>query len=149
MPTTSFGKYVRQQRLVRLSGNPDFSLRRVALSCGLEPSFLSKIERGIAQPPSEQKIKALADALAETIRMFLAIHKAGLPIVIANPEAVRKRVLGQDNLGIIPEYDSPHRANQSFAKEQCVYDVIYFRTFGRFKKRIVPFITWEPLPLLR
>ncbi len=87
--------------------------------------------------------------MAETIRMFLAIHKAGLPIVIANPEAVRKRILGQDNLGIIPEYDSPHRANQSFTKEQCVYDVIYFKMFGRFKRRIVPFVTWEPLPLLR
>jgi hypothetical protein len=87
--------------------------------------------------------------MAETIRMFLAIHAAGLPISIANPEAVRKRILGQDNLGIVPAYDSLHRANQRFQKEQHVYDVLYLKAFGRFKKRIMPFITWEPLPLLR
>lgn len=87
--------------------------------------------------------------MAETIRMCLAIHEAGLPISIANPEAVRKRILGQDNLGIVPGYDSLHRANQYFPKEQCVYDVVYLREIGRFKRRILPFITWEPLPVLR
>ncbi len=73
MAASSFGKYVRQQRLALLSGNPDYSLRRVALSCGLEPSFLSKIERGIAPPPSEPKIKALADALGEDADVMLAL----------------------------------------------------------------------------
>lgn len=87
--------------------------------------------------------------MVETIKMFLAIHDAGLPISIANPEAVRERILGQDNVGIIPAYDSPHRANQNFPKEQHVYDITYLKSFGRRKKSLLPFITWEPLPLLR
>lgn len=41
------------------------SLRQVALRIGVEPAFLSKIERDVAPPPSETKIVALADALGE------------------------------------------------------------------------------------
>ena len=81
--------------------------------------------------------------------MFLAIHKAKLPISIANPEGVRKRLLAQDNIGIIPSDESPHRANQRFGAEQDVFDVMHYDDFGRFKRRILPFISWEPLPLLR
>ncbi len=87
--------------------------------------------------------------LAETVNMFLAIQEAGLPISISNPEGVRKRLLAQDNIGIIPCYDSLHRANQNFPEAQHVYDVLYYDELGRYKRRITPFITWEPLPVLK
>jgi hypothetical protein len=87
--------------------------------------------------------------MVETMRMLLAIHEAGLPITIADPEGVRKRLLVQDNIGIVPSYDSLHRANQHFAKEQDVFDVMHYDELGRFKRRITPFITWEPLPILK
>jgi transcriptional regulator with XRE-family HTH domain len=73
MATPSFGNYIRRQRLTLLSEDANYSLRRVALSCGLEPSFLSKIERDIAPPPSESKIVALADALGEDADVLLAM----------------------------------------------------------------------------
>lgn len=38
--------------------------------------------------------------LAETPRIFLAIHEAGLPISIAHPEAVRKRLLGRPSRSV-------------------------------------------------
>jgi len=87
--------------------------------------------------------------LKETICMFLAIYDAGLPITIAEPEGIRKRLLAQDNIGIIPKYDSLHRANQQFLEEQAVFDVLYFDDLGRHKSRIKPFITWEPLPIFK
>ncbi len=87
--------------------------------------------------------------LKETICMFLGIHDAGLPITIANPEGIRKRLLAQDNIGIIPCYQSLHRANQLFREDQAVFDVLYFDDLGRYKIRIKPFITWEPLPILK
>lgn len=87
--------------------------------------------------------------MVETMRMFLAIHEAGLPISIANPEGVRKRLLAQDNIGIIPFFASLHRANQHFDQDKDVFDVMHYDTFGRFKRRITPFITWEPLPILK
>jgi hypothetical protein len=86
--------------------------------------------------------------MVETMRMFLAIHEAKLPISIANPEGIRKRLLAQDNIGIIPSYASLHRANQHFSQDKDVFDVMHYDDLGRFKRRITPFITWEPLPIL-
>ena len=87
--------------------------------------------------------------MVETMRMFLAIHEAKLPISIANPEGVRKRLLAQDNIGIIPSYTLLHRANQHFGQDEDVFDVMYYDNLGRFKRRITPFVTWEPLPILK
>ena len=81
--------------------------------------------------------------------MFLAISEAGLPIAIADPEAVRKRLLALDNIGIVPSYASLHRANQHFHQTDDVFDVMYYDALGRFKRRVTPFITWEPLPVLK
>jgi hypothetical protein len=87
--------------------------------------------------------------MAETIRMFLAIQAAGLPVSIANPEGVRKRLLAQDKIGIVPDYASLHWANQRAWAAEDVFDVLHYADLGRFKRRIAPFITWEPLPILR
>ncbi len=98
------------------------------------------------------KIELRGEAISrmvETMNMFLAIHTADLPISIANPEDVRKRLLAQDNIGIVPCYASLHRANQHFGKHQDVFDVMHYDDLGRFKRRITPFITWEALPILK
>ncbi len=86
--------------------------------------------------------------MAETIKMLLAIQRAGLPISIADAEGVRKRLLGQDNIGIIPCYAFYHRANQHFRNEENVYDVMHYNELGRYKRRITPFIKWEQLPII-
>ncbi len=101
---------------------------------------------------AEFKVELRGEALSrlsETIRMFLAIQKEGLPISLADPEGVRKRLLAQDHLGIVPAYETLHRANQHFTKEQGVYDVLHYDDLGRAKRRLTPFITWEPLPILK
>lgn len=87
--------------------------------------------------------------LKETLCIFLAIQKAGLPISIADPEGVYRRLSGQDNLGIVPCHRSLHRTNQHYPEHRRVYDVLHYDDFGRYKRRITPFITWEPLPILR
>ena len=87
--------------------------------------------------------------MVETMRMLLAIHAAKLPVSIANPEGVRQLLLAQDNIGIVPCYDSLHRTTQRFPKEKHVFDVMYYAELGRYKRRLAPFISWDPLPLLR
>jgi hypothetical protein len=87
--------------------------------------------------------------LKETIQMFLALHQTKIPITIAEPEGIRKRLLSLDNIGIVPHYNSLHRANQHFQKNQDVYDVLYYDELGRYKRRITPFISWEPLTILK
>jgi len=69
----SFGEYLRQRREEKRSADPGFSLRRVAASVGIEPSYLSKIERGDQPPPSEDTIRALAKELGEDPDVLLAL----------------------------------------------------------------------------
>jgi HTH-type transcriptional regulator, competence development regulator len=69
----SFGDYLRQRREERRAADPDYSLRKVAASVGIEPSYLSKIERGDQPPPSEETILALARELDEDPDVLLAL----------------------------------------------------------------------------
>ena len=87
--------------------------------------------------------------LAETLHIAISLHNAGLPFSMAEPEAVRKRPLAQDTVGIVPAYSSLHRANQHIQSSDDVFEVVHYNDLGRFKRRITPFITWEPLPILK
>jgi len=69
----SFGTFVRKKRLALRADSAEFSLRRVALEIGVEPSYLSKVERGIVPPPSEATIQRLAKALDEDADVLLAL----------------------------------------------------------------------------
>jgi len=62
--SNTFGKLIRDQRKALISLDPQFSLRQVAARIGVEPSYLSKVERGLEAPPSESTIAQLAKALA-------------------------------------------------------------------------------------
>ena len=50
-----------------------FSVCQVAQRVGVEPAYLSKIERGDVAPPSEQTITKLAHELGEDPDMLLAM----------------------------------------------------------------------------
>jgi HTH-type transcriptional regulator, competence development regulator len=70
---SDFGDFVRQRRERLQESDPRFSLRRVAASIGVEPSYLSKVERGEQPPPSERTIVALARELDEDPDVLLAL----------------------------------------------------------------------------
>ena len=69
----TFGKYIREHREVLKSQDRRFSVRQVAQRIGVEPAYLSKIERGDVAPPSEAKIRALAEELGEDPDVLLAM----------------------------------------------------------------------------
>jgi HTH-type transcriptional regulator, competence development regulator len=68
-----FGQYIRQAREKMLEDDRKFSLRQVAARVEIEPAYLSKIERGIFPPPSQEVIVKLADALYEDRDVMLAL----------------------------------------------------------------------------
>ena len=68
-----FGEYVRRRRETRREADAGFSIRRVAARIGVEPSYLSKVERGEQPPPGEQTIIALAKELDEDSDVLLAL----------------------------------------------------------------------------
>ena len=70
---THFGDTVREIR-ERLRGDDRrYSLRQVAGRVGIEPAYLSKIERGEAAPPSEATTRRLAEELHQDPDVFLAL----------------------------------------------------------------------------
>ena len=68
-----FGSFVRRRREALRSDDRKFSVRQVAARIGVEPSYLSKVERGEEAPPSEARIRALADDLGEDPDVLLAL----------------------------------------------------------------------------
>ncbi len=69
-----FGQFIREKRLALQKENKKFSLRQVASRIGIEPSYLSKIERGQQSYLSEEKIVALAEEINEDKDVLLALN---------------------------------------------------------------------------
>jgi len=70
---TAFGDHVRGQREELRRKDKRFSLRQVAQRVGIEPAYLSKIERGDMSPPSEETTVRLAKELGEDPDVLLAM----------------------------------------------------------------------------
>ncbi|MBW1989659.1 MAG: helix-turn-helix domain-containing protein [Deltaproteobacteria bacterium] len=89
-PKNPFGAYIREKRESLRKKDRRFSLRQVAARIGVEPSYLSKVERGENAPLSEEKIKLLARELDEDQDVLLALcGKIGADV----QEVIRKRPL--------------------------------------------------------
>jgi len=73
MMSKAFGKYLRDKRESLRAEDARYSVRQVAARIGVEPSYLSKIERGEERPPSEAKIVKLAEILGEDPDVLLAL----------------------------------------------------------------------------
>lgn len=87
----SFGEHVKKIREQRYRTESSFSLRRVAGRIGVEPSYLSKIERNVLGPPSEATTVRLARELGENPDVLLAmagkVSKELQGIIRKHPEA--------------------------------------------------------------
>ncbi len=70
---THFSEYIRRRREDLREGDRRYSLRQVAQRIGIEPAYLSKIERGELQPPSEATTLRLAADLGEDPDVLLAM----------------------------------------------------------------------------
>ena len=64
----SFGATVRRLREAQKMG-----LRKFAQTVGMSPTYLSKVERDEFQPPTEEKVRAIADALGQDPDELLAL----------------------------------------------------------------------------
>lgn len=69
----SFGGYVRRRREELLETGPSYSVRKLAAQLGVQPSYLSKVEREEVAPPSEETIVRLAGLLQEDPDVLLAL----------------------------------------------------------------------------
>ena len=84
----NFGQHIRDTREAQKAEDRRYSVRQVAQRIGVEPAYLSKVERGEVAPPSEGKIVALAEELDLDADVLLAM--AG-KVSSDLQEAIRKR----------------------------------------------------------
>ena len=69
----TFGKFLRDKRERLRETDRGYSLRQVAERVGIEPAYLSKIERGEFAPPGEETIRSIARELDEDADVLLAM----------------------------------------------------------------------------
>ena len=69
----NFGRFVRDRRESLRVDDPAFSVRRVAQRMGIQPSYLSKVERDEVPPPSEATTRKLAHELDVDVDALLAL----------------------------------------------------------------------------
>ncbi|MCE2523685.1 MAG: helix-turn-helix domain-containing protein [Rhodobacteraceae bacterium] len=70
---THFGSTIREIRERLRRDDRRYSVRQVAGRVGIEPAYLSKIERGEVAPPSEATTVRLAQDLGEDPDVMLAL----------------------------------------------------------------------------
>jgi transcriptional regulator with XRE-family HTH domain len=93
-----FGEFVRSRREALRSTDRSMSVRGVAERIGVEPSYLSKVEREQTPPPSEAKVRLLAQVLGEDPDVLLALAgkvSADLQAVIRRRPALFAELIRQ------------------------------------------------------
>ena len=86
-----FGTFIKSAREAHQQADRrHWTLRQVASRVGIEPSYLSKIERGLEKPPSEEMIVRLANELGIDKDVLLAmggkLSKELQAIIMARPK---------------------------------------------------------------
>jgi transcriptional regulator with XRE-family HTH domain len=69
----TLGDYIRHRREALRADDPGYSLRQVAERVGIEPSYLSKVERGLGSPPAEETLLRIARELGLDGDVVLAL----------------------------------------------------------------------------
>jgi HTH-type transcriptional regulator, competence development regulator len=69
----TFGEHIRETREALRKDDKAYSLRQVAGRINVEPAYLSKIERNVFPPPSEEVILKLSEELDEDGDVLLAM----------------------------------------------------------------------------
>lgn len=85
---TTFGTFIRERREELREEDSAYSVRQVAGRIGVQPSYLSKVEREEVGPPSEETIRRLAADLGVDVDVLLAL---GGKVSQDLMEAIRKR----------------------------------------------------------
>ncbi len=70
---SELGEVLRERRERLRETDRAYSLRQVAERVGVEPSYLSKVERGVTAPPSEETLRRLAADLDLDADVLLAL----------------------------------------------------------------------------
>jgi len=98
---STFAERIRTRREALAAKDARYGLRKVASRVGISATYLSLLERGKCEPPSERVIEALAQELGENLDALLAlagrISSRLVEIIVRDPEGFAAAIesLGQ------------------------------------------------------
>ncbi|MYL84562.1 PAS domain S-box protein [Desulfovibrio aerotolerans] len=128
MAALSFGERIRAKRLALLANDPRFTLRQLAARLGIQPSYLSRLERGAIPSLSEEHLQALARELNDDPDI-LCVLTGKLPgdvrrILLNAPQRLLPLVraleqpdwLGPDARNTPPQFWDCYRESQHLAR---------------------------------
>ena len=82
----------------------------------------------------------------ETVKFFLALYRAGVPVFLADADALADRLSEPEQIGIVPEGVTPAYCDSYFPGQ----DIIEFMNLPyENREKFVPFCTWQPIPEVR
>ena len=82
----------------------------------------------------------------ETIKFYLALVKASLPIFLSNAAILVKRLCGTEKIGIVPEGVFPRYCESYFPDEDIIFFINY--TYESVDK-LLPYCVWQKEPIVR
>lgn len=82
----------------------------------------------------------------ETVKFYLALRKAGLPVYMKDGSILVDRLTGNEKIGIVPQGVLPAYCEDLFPGEQ----IISFMSLDREKlDEVAQYCTWQPIPQAR
>lgn len=82
----------------------------------------------------------------ETVKFYLALRKAGLPVCIEDGSILADRLTGNEKIGIVPQGVLPAYCENLFPGER----ITSFMNLGHEKlDEIVQYCTWQPIPHIK
>lgn len=64
----TFGKYIRRRRM-----EEQFTLREFARQVGVSPTYMSQVEQDVADPPTVERVRKMAELLKESVDELIAM----------------------------------------------------------------------------
>ena len=82
----------------------------------------------------------------ETIKFYLALVKAGLPVFLSNVALLVERLRGTEKIGIVPEGVFPRYCDSYFPDEKIISFMNYPYERG---DKLLPYCVWQKEPVVR
>jgi transcriptional regulator with XRE-family HTH domain len=64
----TFGQYIRRRRMEK-----QFTLREFARKVGVSPTYMSQVEQDVADPPTVERVRKMAELLDERVDELIAM----------------------------------------------------------------------------
>ena len=82
----------------------------------------------------------------ETIKFYLALHRAGMPVVIYEGKALATRLIGEEKIGIVPRGIFPRYCESYFPGEKILdFMNLPDKKQDEFAQKCI----WQKLPEVR